>query len=66
MENIKSLKSILSSPKDIVLTSHRNPDGDAIGSTLGLRHYLEQLGHKVVVAVPSEYPPFLAWIARGN
>ncbi|HFA47608.1 MAG TPA: bifunctional oligoribonuclease/PAP phosphatase NrnA [Bacteroidetes bacterium] len=62
MENIKDLKSLLSVPKDIVLTSHRNPDGDAIGSTLGLRHYLEQLGHTVKVAVPSDFPGFLGWM----
>lgn len=62
MENLQELKLLLSSPKKIVLTSHRNPDGDAIGSTLGLRHYLEQWGHEVTVAVPSEFPGFLAWM----
>ena len=62
MENIKALKTLLSIPKDIVLTSHRNPDGDAIGSTLGLRHYLEQLGHTVRIVVPSEFPGFLGWL----
>ncbi len=62
MENINELKSLLSIPKDIVITTHRNPDGDAIGSSLGLRHYLEQLGHTVKVAVPSEFPHFLNWM----
>ena len=62
MENLIELKSLLSIPKEIVLTSHRNPDGDAIGSTLGLRHYLEQMGHTVKVAVPSEFPAFLDWM----
>ncbi|TAK43698.1 MAG: bifunctional oligoribonuclease/PAP phosphatase NrnA [Saprospiraceae bacterium] len=62
MENISELKSLLAIPKDIVITSHRNPDGDAIGSSLGLRHYLEQLGHTVKVTVPSEFPVFLNWM----
>jgi len=62
MENIKDLKALLSIPKDIVIVSHRNPDGDAIGSSLGLRHYLEQLGHTVKVLVPSEFPLFLNWM----
>ncbi|HHM21009.1 MAG TPA: bifunctional oligoribonuclease/PAP phosphatase NrnA [Bacteroidetes bacterium] len=62
MENLQELKSLLSTPKEIVLTSHRNPDGDAIGSTLGLRHYLEQQGHTVHIAVPSEFPGFLNWM----
>jgi bifunctional oligoribonuclease and PAP phosphatase NrnA len=43
--DIQDAKSLLSSPKKIVITSHRNPDGDAIGSSLGLYHYLIQLGH---------------------
>lgn len=62
MENLKDLQSLLAVPKDIVITSHRNPDGDAIGSSLGLRHYLEQLGHTVKVAFPSEFPNFLNWM----
>lgn len=62
MENIKEVKALLSVPKDIVITTHRNPDGDAIGSSLGLKHYLEQLGHTVKVAVPSESPTFLNWM----
>lgn len=62
MENIKDLKSLLAVPKDIVITTHRNPDGDAIGSSLGLMHYLEMLGHTVKIAVPSESPHFLNWM----
>lgn len=62
MENIEELKAILSVPKDIVLTTHRNPDGDAIGSSLGLAYFLEKLGHTVKVTAPSEYPDFLAWM----
>ncbi|MBI1223969.1 MAG: bifunctional oligoribonuclease/PAP phosphatase NrnA [Bacteroidetes bacterium] len=62
MENINEVKSLLAVPKDIVITTHRNPDGDAIGSSLGLKHYLEMLGHSVKVAVPSESPNFLNWM----
>ncbi len=62
MENIHELKSILAIPEDIVITTHRNPDGDAIGSSLGLYHYLNQLGHTVRMITPSEYPEFLSWM----
>lgn len=62
MENINELKSLLAIPKDIVITTHRNPDGDAIGAALGLQHYLEQLGHTIKVAIPSEFPHFLSWM----
>jgi bifunctional oligoribonuclease and PAP phosphatase NrnA len=52
----QELKNILTIPKNIAIFSHRNPDGDAIGSSLAMRHYLEQYGHTVHVFLPSEYP----------
>ena len=64
MENIQELKAILSVPKDIVITTHRNPDGDAIGSTLALYHYLNKHGHTVRMISPSEYPDFLSWMCE--
>lgn len=62
MENIAGLKELLAFPKKIVLTTHRNPDGDAIGSSLAIYHFLKRLGHQVVATAPSEYPDFLAWM----
>jgi len=62
MENIKELKTLLSIPKDIVITSHRNPDGDAIGSSLATYHFLKRQGHSVYVIFPSEYPDNFAWM----
>ena len=53
---IEKIKEILGFPKYIVTVTHRNPDGDAIGSSLGIRHFLESLGHTVKVILPSEYP----------
>lgn len=41
----QELKDLLASPKKIVVVPHRNPDGDAIGSTTALNGYLKQLGH---------------------
>ncbi|MFK7933709.1 MAG: bifunctional oligoribonuclease/PAP phosphatase NrnA [Saprospiraceae bacterium] len=63
MENLAQLKELLTYPKDIVIISHRNPDGDAIGSSMALYYYLKRsLGHSVTVMVPSEYPVNLGWI----
>jgi len=59
---IAEVKKLLSVPKDIVLTSHRNPDGDAMGSSLALQLYLNELGHNTKVAFPSEYPEFVGWM----
>jgi len=62
MDNISDIKSLLAEPKQILITTHRNPDGDAIGSSLGLLHYLNKLGHTTKIVAPSEYPDFLAWL----
>ena len=62
MNDVHSLKAVLSSPKKIVIIPHKNPDGDAIGSTLGLYHYLNKHNHDVTVIAPNNYPDFLKWI----
>jgi bifunctional oligoribonuclease and PAP phosphatase NrnA len=59
---INDVKELLKDAKSIVITSHRNPDGDAIGSSLGLYHYLTQLGHHVTIAFPSEFPLIFDWM----
>ncbi len=61
-QEIKEIKALLSAPKNIVITTHKNPDGDAIGSTLALHQYLSALGHNSVVITPNEYPNFLKWV----
>lgn len=61
-EDIKNIKKLLSSPKQIVIIPHKNPDGDAIGSTLGLLHYLKQYDHEAVIIAPNDYPDFLKWM----
>ncbi len=62
LENIPKLKNLLSSSKKIVITTHRGPDGDAMGSSLALLHLLKQLGHSVSVITPNDYAHFLHWI----
>lgn len=61
-QDIASIKQLLSTKKKIVIVPHKNPDGDAIGSTLGLFHYLLKGNHNVHVIVPNDYPSFLKWI----
>ena len=60
-DELKAIKSLLSDPKKVVVVPHRNPDGDAIGSTLALKHYLEFYQHQVTVIAPNDYPEFLKW-----
>lgn len=61
-DDINSIKTLLSSPKAIVIIPHKNPDGDAIGSSLGLYHYLKQCNHNVIIIAPNDYPDFLKWM----
>ena len=66
MENFEQLKALLQSPKKILITSHANPDGDAIGSSLGLYFYLKTIGHRVSMIMPTDIPAFLAWMPNFN
>lgn len=61
-EDISAIKNLLQSPKNIVIVPHKNPDGDAIGSTLALYHYLSNQNHNATVIAPNDYPDFLKWI----
>jgi len=62
MNNLDEVKELLSLPKKIVITTHRKPDGDAMGSSLGLYHYLTKLNHVVQVVTPTDYASFLHWL----
>lgn len=63
---IATLLSLLASPKKIAIIPHRNPDGDAMGSTLALYHFLLKLNHQPIVISPNEFPDFLAWLPNSE
>jgi phosphoesterase RecJ-like protein len=56
------IKELLGARKKIVITTHQNPDGDAMGSTLGLYHFLKALKHQVQIITPNAWPIFLSWM----
>ncbi|MFV0248051.1 MAG: DHH family phosphoesterase [Tenacibaculum sp.] len=62
LKQIKELQKLLSKSQNTVIIGHKNPDGDAVGSSLGLMHYLEKKGHKAQVIMPNDYPEFLHWM----
>ncbi|MEC9209462.1 MAG: bifunctional oligoribonuclease/PAP phosphatase NrnA [Bacteroidota bacterium] len=62
IENALKLKNLLTTPKQIVITTHRGPDGDAIGSSLAIFCFLKQFGHSVNVITPNAYANFLHWM----
>ena len=63
---IAEVEKLLSSSNKILITTHHRPDGDAMGSSLGLYNYLIKKGHEVQVITPSEYPEFLNWLPGNN
>jgi len=60
--DVNGLKQLLSVPKKIVITTHHKPDGDAMGSSLGLYNYLIQKKHMITVVTPNDWPDFLSWM----
>lgn len=62
IQDIQAIQLLLSTPKKIAIIPHRGPDGDAMGSTLGLYHFLLKNKHHPVVVSPNEFPDFLAWM----
>src|SRR3982750_3681347 len=53
---------IANDKKKIAITMHQKPDADAMGSTLGLYHFLIQFGHEVTVISPTNWASFLNWM----
>lgn len=62
VDEIQQLKALLAFPKRVSIITHRNPDGDAIGSSMALAGYLKKLHHTVEVIFPSEYPTSYEYI----
>lgn len=61
-KDIQAITELLATPKKIAIIPHRSPDGDAMGSTLGLYHFLLKLNQQPVVIAPNDFPEFLAWL----
>lgn len=59
---ILDINQLLKPENKIVIITHYNPDGDAIGSSLGLKHFLKQKGLQADVIVPNDFPKFLKWM----
>ncbi|AZI19618.1 DHH family phosphoesterase [Chryseobacterium taklimakanense] len=60
------INQLLIPENKIVIITHYNPDGDAIGSSLGLKHYLKAKGLDAEVVVPNDFPKFLKWMPEAK
>jgi len=59
---IELLHKLVLQSQHTVICGHVNPDGDAVGSTLAIAHYLRRLGHEATIVLPSPFPDFLDWM----
>ena len=66
VSEINKIKSLLSEKKDIVIIPHKNPDGDAIGASTGLKNYFNNFKHNVEIISPNKFPDFLRWMDPDN
>ncbi len=64
--NFSAFKALIKKSNNIVIVTHWSPDGDAMGSSLGLYNYLLKIKKKATVIVPNEYPEFLKWLPGDN
>ena len=62
MKRLSEIFPLLEEPKNIVITFHQKPDGDAMGAGVGLYNFLIQFGHKVTVISPTNWAGFLSWM----
>ena len=65
-DQLARLSQLISTSTTIVITTHKSPDGDAIGSSLGLAEYLRTLGKDATVVVPDQYSDFLHWLPNSE
>lgn len=66
MNIYQQIEAEIKAASNIVITSHKSPDGDSIGSSLGLLHFIEKLGKTATVCHPDPAPSFLYWLDTSN
>lgn len=65
-DSFTKFKSLISKSTNIVIVTHYNPDGDAMGSSLALYNYFLKVNKNVTVITPNEYPAFLHWLPNNK
>ena len=65
-DQLAQMDQLISTAQSVLVVCHKSPDGDAIGSSLGMAEYLRQRGKDVTVVVPDQYPDFLHWLPNSE
>ena len=61
-ENIDAVRRVVGNGSRFVVLAHKNPDGDAVGSSLAMYLYLRSIGKEAAVVLPNAFPAFLSWM----
>ena len=61
-----SVLSYIQQAHKVAILTHQSPDGDAMGSSLAMYHYIKSLGKEAQVVVPNAFPDFLAWMPSAD
>jgi bifunctional oligoribonuclease and PAP phosphatase NrnA len=62
LNTAQSIAGLVESANNIIITAHKSPDGDSIGSSVALWHFLRQTKERVTVVHPDPAPEFLHWL----
>lgn len=62
MNKYNEIIDVIKASSNIIITAHKSPDGDSIGSSLGLYHFIQKLGKEVVICHPDPAPDYLLWL----
>lgn len=65
-KKIAAINAAIEQSEHIIITTHLSPDGDALGSSLALYHFLKNRGKNVEVLVPNSFPYFLKWMQEAK
>lgn len=65
-QQLAEIRALISGEKTVTILTHYNPDGDAVGSSLGLKHFLKSLDIEATVIVPNDFPKFLKWMPEAR
>ena len=63
---LAQLGQLISDAHNIIITCHQNPDGDALGSSLGWAEFLKSLGKEPTIIVPDQFPDYLYWLPNSE
>lgn len=62
-EKVGEVRHLIENAENIVIVSHISPDGDAVGSSLGMAHFLKKIGKNPTIVLPNKFPAFFNWLS---